>query len=149
MAGTTAAGTTTAGPTTTACEQKGDCGCDFQLNQCINKPPQGNNCVFDRRDGACYSRDTFESMKSSFGYDQKTEEEQRAFDNHYLMSQDPEDITNRTLPTLYSGPLTTQSSPTSASGNATTQSAGVNSTSRVTPTNNSITSSDVSGNTTP
>ena len=143
MAGTTMAGTTTSGPTTTACEQKGDCGCDYQVVQCINKSPQGNNCVFDRRDGACYSRDTYESMKSSFGYDQKTEDEQKAFEAHYLMSQDPDDVTDRTLPTLYSGPLTTQSSP------VTTQTSGVNATTRATPTNNSITSSDVSGNTTP
>jgi hypothetical protein len=143
MAGTTAAWTTTAGPTTTACEQTGDCGCDYQLVQCINKPPQGKNCVFDRRDGACYSRDTFESIKSDAGFDQKTEEEQEAFEQYYLMSQDPDDVTNRTLPTLYSGPLTTQSTP------VTTQSGGVNSTSRATPTNNSITSSDVSNNTTP
>ena len=111
--------------------------------QCINKPPQGNNCVFDRRDGACYTRDTHESMKTSFGYDQKTKEEQVEFDQDFLLSQDPEDVTNRTLPTRYSGPLTTQSSP------VTTQTGGVNSTTRATPTNNSITSSDVSGNTTP
>ena len=131
------AGTTTAAPTTTSCEKKGDCGCDYQLSECINKPPQGNNCVFDRRDGACYTRDKYESMKSAAGFDE----------THFLMSQDPDEVTNRTLPTLYSGPLTTQSAPVTSS--VTSQTAGVNSTTRASPTNNSITSSDVSGNTTP
>ena len=60
--------------------------------QCINKP--GNNCVFDRRDGACYTRDTYESVKSACGFDE----------THFLMSQDPDEVTDRTLPTLYSGP---------------------------------------------
>ena len=73
-AGTTAAGTTSVAPTTTACEEKtGDCEgvCDYQLPQCINKPPQGKNCVFDRRDGACYTRDKYETLKTSNGFDVK------------------------------------------------------------------------------
>ena len=84
-------------------------------------------------------------QKSASGFDE----------THFLMSQDPEEVTDRTLPTLYSGPLTTQSAPVTSSvtstvnSSVTSQAAGVNSTTVASPTNNSITSSDVSGNTTP